>query len=100
MKRGVQQISTNELKAMIGTKDKNNHFLDVRTSGEFSSRNIKGFKNIPLDQIGQRLTQIPKDKTIVLICQSGNRSSMAARKLAKAGYDKIINVKGGMNMWR
>lgn len=98
--RGIRQISTNDLKQLLSEKSNSKMYVDVRTKGEFGGRSIKGFKNIPLDQLGNRLSQLPKDKTLVLICQSGSRSSMAARKLKKAGYTDIINVRGGMNMWR
>lgn len=100
MSRGIRQISTSELKTMLDEKKNEEVYIDVRTKGEFNGKNIKGFKNIPLDQIKGPINQIPIDKTLVLICQSGNRSSLAARKLLKAGYKNIINVKGGMNMWR
>ena len=93
-------ISTADLKALIAKKEPDYFYMDVRTPGEFKSKKIKGFKNIPLDQIKNRLTQIPEDKKLVVICQSGARSSAACRQLAKAGYTDVTNVRGGMNLWR
>lgn len=98
--KNTTAISTTELKALMKQKDVSNFYMDVRTPGEFKSNKIKGFKNIPLDQINNRLNQIPQDKKIVVICQSGSRSSAACRQLSKAGYKDIINVRGGMSMWR
>lgn len=97
---GSKSISTADLKTLISKKDLDYFYMDVRTPGEFKSNKIKGFKNIPLDQIKNRLTQIPQDKKVVVICQSGARSSAACRQLSKAGYKDITNVRGGMNMWR
>ena len=68
--------------------------VDVRTAAEYKGRNIKQFKNIPL---GSDLSKIPKDKEVVVICQSGMRSTSACKQLKKLGYSKITNVRGGMN---
>lgn len=100
MNKGIKQITTTELKDLMATKSPDQVFIDVRTAGEYKSRKIKGFKNIPLDKISANNHALSKDKTLVLICQSGSRSSAAARKLIKAGHKDIINVRGGMNAWR
>ena len=79
----------------------NNHVLiDVRTPGEFKSGHVAKAKNIPLDSISKQMKQIPKDKTVVVMCRSGSRSGMAARQLASAGYENILNLKGGIMRWQ
>ena len=64
--------------------DKDKVFVDVRTPGEYKARNIRQFKNIPL---GSDFSKLPKDKEIVVICQSGMRSSQACKQLKKLGYE-------------
>lgn len=98
--KGIVSITTQDLKELLSNKSRTHVFVDVRTANEYKNRKIKKFKNIPVGQISNRLTQLPKEKTIVLICQSGSRSSSAARILIKAGYTDILNVRGGMNLWR
>ena len=93
--KGTKAISTEQLKSVINDKDK--VFVDVRTPGEYKGRNIRQFKNIPL---GSDFSKLPKDKEIVVICQSGMRSSQACKQLKKLGYEKITNVRGGMSAWR
>ena len=93
--KGTKAISTEQLKSIINDKDK--IFVDVRTPGEYKGRNIRQFKNIPL---GSDFSKLPKDKEIVVICQSGMRSSQACKQLKKLGYEKITNVRGGMSAWR
>lgn len=93
--KGTKVISTDVLKGILNDKDK--FFVDVRTPNEYTSRNIRQFKNIPL---GSDLSKLPKDKEIVVICQSGMRSSQACKQLKKLGYDNVTNVRGGMNAWR
>ncbi|MEK4228037.1 rhodanese-like domain-containing protein [Solibacillus sp. FSL H8-0538] len=92
--KGVNPISTAQLKNVLNDKDK--VFVDVRTPGEFKGRNIKQFKNIPL---GSDFSKLPKDKEIVVICQSGMRSSQACKQLKKLGYEKVTNVRGGMSAY-
>ncbi|MGM9974518.1 MAG: rhodanese-like domain-containing protein [Clostridiaceae bacterium] len=96
--KGIKQITTSDLKEEL--KNKNNQFIDVRTPGEFKQNSIKSFKNIPLNELANKAEALDKDRPVVVICQSGMRSSNAARLLKKKGFKEIINVKGGMNAWR
>ena len=96
--KGVKQITTADLKKELGSKDK--QFVDVRTPGEYKLRNIKGFINLPLHQLNQQaLKKLDKSKEVVVICQSGMRSSKASKTLKKLGFEKVTNVKGGMSAW-
>lgn len=72
--------------------------LDVRRPDEFRTGHIIGAKLIPLNELGQRLKELPKDRQIVCVCASGNRSRSAAKKLIRAGYN-AVNMKGGMASW-
>lgn len=96
--RGIRQISTDELQEMQKMQGKRSFtLLDVRTAGEFKARHIQGAVNLPL---GSNLSTVPKDKEVVVICQSGMRSLTACKQLKKLGYHNIMNVRGGMNAWR
>lgn len=92
----VEHINFETLKSMMKEKKKY-FFIDVRTPGEYAGQKVKGFKNIPLQNIGQSLDKIPKDMAIVLLCATGARSMRAARILNRAGYKNLINVKGGLS---
>lgn len=92
--KGVQSISTAQLKNVLNDKDK--VFIDVRTPAEYKGRNIPQFKNMPL---GSSFDKIPKDKEVVVICQSGMRSSQACKQLKKLGYERVTNVRGGMSAY-
>ncbi len=72
--------------------------LDVRQPQEFSSGHIEGATLIPLDELGRRMREIPRDKEILVVCRSGARSNTAARQLAGAGF-KVMNLRGGMIAW-
>ena len=90
----VDSISTTELEQKL---KQNIQLIDVRTAGEFRRGHIKNAKNIPLNEIGS-FTPVADKKTNV-ICHSGVRSKLAAKKLKKRGFD-VVNVQGGMHAWR
>lgn len=96
--KGIRQITTAQLKKELNN-NKNKQFIDVRTPAEFKSRNIRGFKNIPLHQLTQKMDILSKEKEVIVICQSGMRSNKASKILKKNGFKQITNVKGGMNAW-
>ncbi len=73
--------------------------IDVRTPEEFASGHIPGSVNIPVDSLGQRLSEVPQDKPVVLYCRSGNRSGQAAQILDQAGYSQIYDL-GGIVTWQ
>ncbi|GEM_PF-189165 len=67
-------------------------FVDVRSAGEFANGNAPGTINIPLQELGSRLGEIPKSSPVVLCCASGTRSGMAKLMLRKKGYRKVYNI--------
>jgi len=66
--------------------------IDVRSATEFASGNAPGTLNIPLQELGSRLAEIPKSTPVVLCCASGTRSGMAKLVLKKNGYQQVYNV--------
>ena len=72
--------------------------LDTRTPGEYSRGHIPGFRNIPVDELRQRLDEIDKGKPVYVICQSGLRSYIATRILEGSGYE-AYNFSGGFRFY-
>lgn len=70
-------------------------YLDVRTPGEFSRGHIENAVNIPLYEIRNRLTEIPKTKTVIVNCGVGIRSYNAVRILHGNNYSNVLNLAGG-----
>lgn len=97
--KGVKQMSASELNKELKLNKKNKQFIDVRTPIEFQGNHVKGFKNIPLQSLKSRLSELDPEKEVVVICQSGNRSMVAARVLIKHGFE-VTNVQGGVNAYR
>ena len=72
--------------------------LDVRTQEEWDEYHVPNATLIPLDQLPNRLSEVPKDKEIVVICRSGNRSQEGRDILLSAGYT-ATSVTGGVKEW-
>ena len=96
--KGTKTMKVDELKSIIG--DSNYQLIDVRTPVEFREHHIKGFKNIPMNEMKHRQSELQQDKKIVLICRSGGRSNTVARMLSKQGYENLFNVRGGVSAWK
>ena len=73
-------------------------FLDVRTQKERDAGTIAGSVHIPLSELRERMSELPKDKEIVVFCRSGHRSYTAERILKQQGY-KAKNLSGGYSLF-
>lgn len=73
--------------------------VDVRTSEEYSLGTIPGAVNIPVDELRNRLDELPRGKEIILFCAVGLRGYLAYRILAQNGYTHIRNLSGGYKTW-
>ena len=94
----VKKMSADELKETLAKKS-DIYFLDVRESKELEERgSVKGYVNIPLGQLEGRLSEIPKDKTIITACEHGVRATKAAAILEKNGFQVLAAC--GLAEWR
>ncbi|NLO11565.1 MAG: FAD-dependent oxidoreductase [Candidatus Cloacimonetes bacterium] len=88
----VKIIHWNELKDLDTS---NTVFLDVRTVEEFELGSIERAINIPVDELRERLEEIPRGQKIVINCASGLRSYFAYRILIQNGFEDVVNLSGG-----
>lgn len=72
--------------------------VDVREHHERARGFAPGSRHLPLGQLKQRLGELPADRPVAFICQTGRRSAMAATAARRAGLD-ASNVAGGMSAW-
>lgn len=75
-----------------GLRQKGAVLLDVRTVAEFGADSAPGTLNIPLQELGARLSEIPRNVPVVVGCASGTRSGMARLLLRKNGYTPVYNI--------
>lgn len=79
-------------------KDGSATLLDVRTAGEYADGHIEGFRNIPVDELRERIHEIDSGKPVYVICQSGLRSYIASRILEGNGFE-TYNFSGGFRYY-
>ena len=75
-------------------------FLDVREPSEWEEAHISYATLIPLGELTARLSEIPKDKNIVVVCRSGNRSAVGRDLLLNSGFANVTSMAAGMNSWQ
>lgn len=90
----MKNITTTDLAAM-GTEAT---IVDVREEDEFAGARVAGATNVPLSELAARLDDIPRDRTVYIMCLSGGRSARATAFLAEQGLD-VVNVLGGISQW-
>jgi rhodanese-related sulfurtransferase len=73
--------------------------LDVREPSEWVTGHIHGATLVPLGQLPNRLSEVPRERMVVVVCHSGNRSAQARDLLLAAGYPSVTSISGGMTAW-
>lgn len=94
----IPQITVEEL-AGSGRRDQV-HVLDVRGASEWESGHLPGVSNIPLGYLIEQLAKVPTDRPVVVHCQGGGRSAIAASVLRAHGVRDVINLVGGYGAWQ
>jgi len=75
--------------------------VDVRSAEEFAAGHLRDAKHIPLADLGNRIGELDKSKnrTVVVVCQTGARGDKAARQLQAAGFEDVHSLEGGLTAW-
>ncbi len=94
----VAQISAPELSSLM--KSGRVAVIDVRNPAEWESGRLPGAVNIPVGALAERLSEVPRDQTIVVHCQGGARSAIAASVLQSQGIPGVVNLSGGFAEWQ
>lgn len=73
--------------------------IDVRETGEWNAGHAPQAVHIPTSQVQSRLNRLKKDKDVIVVCRSGNRSRAVTSQLRKQGYE-AFNLSGGLRAWQ
>lgn len=76
------------------------YVVDVRIPESFKTKTIQGAINIPLAQLRGRMEEIPRDRKVILVCDSGYTSYLASRILIQNGYNNVYSLMGGMKLYK
>jgi hydroxyacylglutathione hydrolase len=94
----VQQVESRDLRESLARNAVT--LVDVRNQVEWDEGHIPGAIHIPLGYLADRISEVPRSKPVVLQCQTGARSMIAASLLQRNGVEPAINLKGGYAGWK
>jgi rhodanese-related sulfurtransferase len=94
----IPEITPTALKALLESPQPP-LVLDVREHWEREAARLPGTVDIPMLEVPQRLAELPRDRTIVVMCHGGVRSLKVAHFLAQNGYTQLANLTGGIHAW-
>jgi rhodanese-related sulfurtransferase len=95
----VAELDPEEVAEKLRQKSNRLLLLDVREDDERELAVIEPSLHIPMREVPQRLSELPKDREIVVYCHSGARSAMVAGFLEARGYREVANLSGGIDAW-
>ena len=100
----AENIISGKLKVVywdvLKTLTTNDLLIDVRTAKEFDCSTVKGAINIPVDELRERLDELPKDSNIYIFCQIGLRGYLAQRILLQHNFNNVKNISGGYFLYK
>ncbi|KYC49545.1 MAG: molybdopterin biosynthesis-like protein MoeZ [Candidatus Methanofastidiosum methylothiophilum] len=91
-------LTASQLKQLIDSKE-DIYLIDVRTEEQFAESHISGAVNIPYNKLGVQISQIPKDKKVVLYCNTGQKSVDGAKFLAERNFNNVYAVTDGYSVY-
>jgi rhodanese-related sulfurtransferase len=91
-----REVSVTEAAAL---REAGAFILDVREPEEWAESHIPGATLIPLGELALRVNEVPKDREIVVVCRSGNRSQQGRDILLEAGFKQVTSMAGGIKQW-
>jgi rhodanese-related sulfurtransferase len=98
--RGIKEVDLPAALQLINHKDA--IVLDVREPSEYSAGHVLNSKLIPLGKLKERMGELDKykERPILVVCRSGNRSGTACYLLGKQGFLQVHNLAGGVQAWQ
>ena len=95
------RVDSNEARAMLDADPGNTAVIDVRRDDEWVTGHVTGAIHIPIDDLTDRIDEVPEDKTLLFICAAGVRSGLGCEVAAAMGFesDKLFNIEDGTPLW-
>jgi rhodanese-related sulfurtransferase len=91
----LPEVTTTEA---VARAKSGSYLIDVREQDEWDRGHAREAHLLPMSQLNERLSEVPNDQQVLVICQAGGRSARVTRALIDAGYD-AVNVEGGTGAW-
>jgi rhodanese-related sulfurtransferase len=94
----INEIDSESLQGRIASGE-DVLLVDIRTPAEIAQGAIPDAMQLPMHLIPIRISELPKDRDVVLYCRSGARSYQACAYMMQQGYDRVLNLRGGIIAW-
>ena len=85
--------------ASVGDMPADAFVLDVRENDEWAAGHAPDAVHVPMMEIPARTGEVPADRDVYVICRMGSRSAQVVAYLQQNGFDRVINIEGGMHSW-
>jgi rhodanese-related sulfurtransferase len=95
----VRPMSPQALASLLHESPIQVYLLDVREPEERAVAAIEPSAHIPMDDVEARISEIPRDRPVVVYCHHGTRSFMIASFLENEGYENVASLTGGIDAW-
>ena len=95
------RVDSNEANTMLEADPNGTVVVDVRRDDEWVTGHVTGAIHIPVDDLNDRMDEVPRDKNVLFICAAGVRSGLACEVAASMGYDpeNLYNIEDGTPFW-
>lgn len=97
LKGGAKTVNVQESVRLANQND--GVFIDIRSHDAFKAGAIAQSRNIPVADINNKLSSLPKDKPLIIVCERGRDSMRIAAQLRKKGFDQAVLMEGGLQAW-
>lgn len=94
----TKYLEPSKLKELVDAPDDNIWIIDVRPTAVYEKGHIPTAKSFPSSEVLSRLNELPKDKSLIVYCETGGRAQAVIKMLEKEGYTKMMNW-GGNTRW-
>ena len=95
----MTEISPPEAAELLSGSPDDYLLVDVREPVELQIASLSNAVHIPMGNIPERLDELDREKTIICLCKSGGRSAQVGHYLVQQGFEKVVNLTGGINAW-
>ena len=95
----VREIEAPELAQHIEQGSETYQMIDVREMPEIMAGTVPNARPMPLATLPLKMSELDKNKTLVMVCRSGARSAQACMFLQQQGFENVVNLRGGMMAW-
>jgi len=95
------RVDSNEARSILDGDPANTVVVDVRRGDEWVTGHVSGAIHVPIDDLPDRMDEVPKDKKVLFICAAGVRSGLGCEMAASMGYDSenLYNIEDGTPFW-